>query len=111
MSITVAGACLLPEKSCERPVFVTGQDGPNKNKVEREDLLTHQDRMVPVYSVSAQWSGARDFENSKMLHEKKAKKGLCRHHDSSWSVCVCTQKPVNELEKSYVVFTTLALSV
>lgn len=74
MRLTVAGVCLLPEKSCERPIFVIGQDGSNENKEKWEDLLTHQDSTVPVLSSSVQWSGARDFENIKMLHEKKAKK-------------------------------------
>ena len=83
MRLTVAGGCLLPEKSCERPIFVIGQDGSNENrKMGRsneneekwEDLLTHQDSTVPVLSSSVQWSGARDFENIKMLHEKKEEK-------------------------------------
>ena len=74
MRITVDGVCLLPEKSCERPIFVIGQDGSNENKEKWEALLTHQDSMVPVFCSSEQWSGAGDFENIKMLHEKKAKK-------------------------------------
>ena len=85
MRITVAGVCLLPEKSCERPIFVIGQDGSNENKEKWEDLLTHQDSTVPVLSSSVQWSGARDFENIKMLHEKKAKKKV-----SKWDQCWLT---------------------
>ena len=85
MRLTVAGGCLLPEKSCERPIFVIGQDGSNENKEKWEDLLTHQDSKVPVLSSSVQWSGARDFENIKMLHEKKAKKKV-----SKWDQCWLT---------------------
>ena len=85
MRLTVAGVCLLPEKSCERPIFVIGQDGSNENKEKWEDLLTHQDSTVPVLSSSVQWSGARDFENIKMLHEKKAKKKV-----SKWDQCWLT---------------------
>ena len=87
MRLTVAGVCLLPEKSCERPIFVIGQDGSNENKEKWEDLLTHQDSTVPVLSSSVQWSGARDFENIKMLHEKKAKKKVSKW-DQYWLTLV-----------------------
>ena len=54
MRITVDGVCLLPEKSCERPIFVIGQDGSNENKEKREALLTHQDSMVPAFCSPVQ---------------------------------------------------------